>query len=65
MDQSANLLAVQRVFRLEAVRAPGLGNCEKVDLAIAFDIPSLTVGVLLPMCPLHIWRRLEQEPTLL
>ena len=22
-----------------------MGNCEKIDLAIAFDIPSLTVGV--------------------
>ena len=27
--------------------APRLRNCEKIDLAIAFDIPSLTVGVLL------------------
>ena len=30
----------------ECSPAHGVGNCEKIDLAIAFDIPSLTVGVL-------------------
>ena len=27
------------------LRAHSVRNCEKIDLAIAFDIPSLTVGV--------------------
>ena len=36
---------VSRGVLVYAARAPRLRSREKIDLAIAFDIPSLTVGV--------------------